>query len=623
MFFIESWDLLPAGLLAFTSLVYALIWLMSQWIIAWQFLQVWLARLGIQGPLGLAIAGCCVVPLWGSAMLLLVLLEIATKPLLAFLHMVTLGGGICLWVQFFLKTKASLRVKEVIKETMVRNWALMLLLVFSAFFAAHPQWLYDQFAYHLVVPKFILLEGSPYERIADMHLFYTGPFEFSTAWLGSLVYNETALVGLVQVYTFLVFLGIVGCVVMGLNTWEASVRSIFSWGLFVALSLVWVYPDQALIHQAKPAGLILAIFMCIFAVLRVFPQAPFLTLAIGLAALVPSLKLTGLAGCLALIPVLLFEIYRSKRLKVGWNPIFTLGVIAFGLTGWFRLKGGATPFFPVDLQLWENNGFAMSFGFWYKDQTLIDKLMGVLTYLGQELYLLPFLGCIIFGIWRQGGIRDIETFKSLFLFLGAFVCIWPFVFWDGVYARFVVPFTAALYLGALFAWLELRSNKIQKVALALLGIAAILHGQLDVKAIRLMRFNQAVDARQSLNEIHPVPGSRFLNAELGNPMVVLSDENTKYFLNHTVVSHAATQRERSYWKAVDLYLKQNQPLPKEVGALMLSSNKPSTDHPSLRLLAKKLEKQWKRIEVAQSILFIRPSAVSKPTAASKSKSLGL
>lgn len=86
------------------------------------------------------------------------------------------------------------------------NLPFLLLLLLWSTFAAMPQWIYDQFNYHLAVPRLAMNWGNPAAAMVDGHLFATGLFELSIAPLWSLCFGEVFSSAVAQSYCFFLML---------------------------------------------------------------------------------------------------------------------------------------------------------------------------------------------------------------------------------------------------------------------------------------------------------------------------------------------------------------------------------------------------------------------------------
>src|SRR5437588_28637 len=86
-------------------------------------------------------------------------------------------------------------------ERYVVGAALFVQVVFILF-AAHPQRIYDQLNYHLVVGELVVRDGQPFTGAWDPHAMFTGVVEWGLSWHRSWGGSKLFFHGLAQIAVY-------------------------------------------------------------------------------------------------------------------------------------------------------------------------------------------------------------------------------------------------------------------------------------------------------------------------------------------------------------------------------------------------------------------------------------
>ncbi len=431
--------------------------------------------------------------------------------------------------------------------------------------AAHPQWLYDQLAYHLVVPNLLVQGLHPDALIIDSHLALTGPFEWCCANLGLIFKNPHLLIGASQFYAWI--LHVVGISFLLRMFAKNSPLNLTTMCLllFSSVVLLTCFLEPDLKYLVKPDFLI-AIMMawCLMALSTVeYENTKGLLVTMAFAAM--SLKSTALLPAGIILCILTAKIFRTKCLRKEWNFIW-VGIGVLALICLYRLRLGASPFFPVDRKIiassfatpnatmyWtsiggeQNNAwllglilicehlltsplyigfFTLGFLPWYDRLRLKDKV------LNQKVFYFVGFALVFFliGTLFVNATSSFRFFASGYLVLALFPV--GYFFESNVFLRF--PWSAFIILMGVFA----------------------VSSQTDVALIRMMRFNLVTSSQSMTQQVAMFEPSEFLN-KLHITGIVPSNDQTKYYLKAAVLTHTLSPREIWYWNDIEQNLKVN------------------------------------------------------------------
>ncbi len=373
-------------------------------------------------------------------------------------------------------------------------WRLGLLMQGIAWlFAAHPQRLYDQLNYHLVVGQLVVRDGQPFTGAFDPHVGFAGLIEYALAWHRAIAGSRLLFNGMAQVAVMLATVPIL--IACGMKLGRASLGLLGL--LFVALP--GLIPEATILRMAKPDGILLTGAVLLLTLLARAPQG-WAYAAMALSALMLGCKLTFGHAMIGL--ALALVIVRPPVGKVRpWLPLLGIGFSGLALQLAKNAKLFGNPVYPVAASLFPSS---------YSDATTRAYWKHIAF--GGHARLTGWLGPFLFGrdagglwfvlalaialiVWRRPTRREsfgqIETPRALagvIGFIAAVWATWPIFYGGYIPARFVGPFTGALFV--LFLLLQSRVGTADRRWFTLAcACAALLSSQLDRSIPGLLRGN--------------------------------------------------------------------------------------------------------------------------------------
>lgn len=221
---------------------------------------------------------------------------------------------------FVLITGAVLCLKDISKSPIrfSDNRYIWPFLGFITFFAAVPYLRYDQWNYHLAIPKYLSLLGKLPENIYDDHIYFTGGYEFLVGLFRLFSTNDIYFQSFVNVFSLLSFLLITyGALnrlykVIGFNK-STSILPLTSLILFL-------FPDFMALSNAKADILLMPIALYTLALYPFSKSASFKdSIFFGIALTIPlALKITWLVFAAALGLVFIVDMVLRRQ----WKHIF-------------------------------------------------------------------------------------------------------------------------------------------------------------------------------------------------------------------------------------------------------------------------------------------------------------
>ena len=485
----------------------------------------------------------------------------------------------------FFTTKYCIQSKFTSFEKIVFFFTLAL---FSShtLLSAHPQWMYDQLAYHLVIPNLIVYNLPLKTFIIDSHLALTGPLEWGFSNLGLMIKNQHLLIGSSQFYTWLLnSTGIFALLMIGTKRKVKTFTQIFLVAL-LTLTILTCFPEPDLKFLTKPDFLVAIMCLwCILALARTSLRSLGSIFAMAFSAL--SLKSSALLPAGIILVFAMFILVNSKFTK---RNLFI--VVSIALSGFvplllfciYRVQLGASPFFPVDRKVIESlysNINALNYwatiggetnNHWWLSMLLIIK--NICT---SPLFLtLIIVSAIQRVLLKKSDVMSVsKTSKYLAIFAAVFFTLGCIV----VNATSSYRFFASGYLAvALLIAIYLLDNLhpiLEKIIFVALLIPICISSQTDVAIIRILRFNATTLEESMAEQIPMFRPSQILN-NLQITGLVPSNDQTKYYLNLPVLTHTLSPAEIAFWEDIKLHLADHK-IPNYINAIIeVADVKPTT-----------------------------------------------
>lgn len=476
-----------AVILSFLAQLAAGVWLFCQYRLVSGTLRPYLGKaLSLDGS-GLSLVCLLMGPaIWGSLSILNIL--VVPNPSLANLLLGLLSIfmlPLCVWKRRL--SRQGLRALQFEKSL----WVFLPLALLWSLTAALPQWIYDQYNYHLAVPRLALVWGNPATHMVDGHLFVTGLLEFSIVPLWTMVFGEVFASAVAQSYCF--FLMLSGTFLF-VKTLYARRRPNAALLLCASLILLGNLPDLCLAYIFKPDGPLIIVFLLAF-YLVLERRSWTIANLVFFAGLALGLKNVAIHGLLVLAAVSILRCGRGfwrrpEALAIGMGLLFCVPLWVY------RILQGGTPFYPADAIVWPDilpEGVAASWhSIAFPEHEVGLKRWSGLPNLLAEMPLLA-LAIAVAGVAfifknrtllprDQHAQRRLLDWMTCLIF---FLASWPLFYYSGIYPRFLAPLTGLLFLAFLMTaenfWLA-RRRVFYGLALVLL-----LNSGTDVKLITLKR----------------------------------------------------------------------------------------------------------------------------------------
>jgi len=381
-------------------------------------------------------------------------------------------------------------------ERYVVGAALFVQVVFILF-AAHPQRIYDQLNYHLVVGELVVRDGQPFTGAWDPHAMFTGVVEWGLSWHRSWGGSKLFFHGLAQIAVY--FATVPALILAGL----LLARPTALWFAALCLALPGVVPENSILRMAKPDGVVLALVALALAVL------PRSTLAaLGLCLLSMACKASAFHGALALGAAAVAVGYRR-----GTPWIALLGAAALAVQLCKNALVFANPVYPALGALfpsWATDAWTEQYwrGFAFEHLPRWRGWLGPVFFLWPARVLAGML--LIAAVWQRP-----RQVKPIVVFAASYAVLWPLFYGGTIPARFVSPFSA----GLLVLWWLLVASLAQparrRVEILSLLLAITVCG-LGWAAMNIVKWNHAsaVDAyAMQWPRIH-APEKFFFDAKL-------------------------------------------------------------------------------------------------------------
>lgn len=499
----------------------------------------------------LALSLFSIIPFYGTLTLVCLLLGLMDRYFLVTLFLSLTVWGAWLSVRFsYLKSTCW----NNLKAQSYSWWIWVLIGVckgIELLFTAHPQRLYDQLSYHLVIPKRLLL-GSIGDF--DPHLYMGSVFEYALLWPRLFFDHDILQISIGQCAVYVSVLGTV--FLAGISLFHR-----YSWAI---LLMFLIYPafvaNPEMFSIAKSDAFLFAgtsLLLCAYH----DEEKDFLSLFAVLAAMLCAFKFTAIHLLLAFLPLgLLSGLHKQHKLWTRYLLLTLPGGFALLLVLIKNLSFDLSPLYPVDTKFLSD--FAMSgpsFHSHWKhvafpvSSSYLDNLPAGLKFILRNPYLLFWLLALLLNIPKRASntVVDSKTKNSKAIgicsFILSFSLLWPLFYDRNIYTRFISPMPAAwLFLGM---WGYAHLPRPRQKGLAILGVLLALSGsQIDSMLIKMWRWNQ-VSAVDSLN----LQNTRIIVTQKVNTLttkddLILVDDIEKYFFKAKVLFGTLTLREQGVWQ---------------------------------------------------------------------------
>lgn len=565
----------PPIITALLGIILSLAWFLT----GTALLAAWLKRCRLDSLTALTAAWFLWLPVAGVAMMPFALSGYAHRQLLLIINLGIVAGGILLLLtqrrhglpDFLSGLRSQLRPdgeRRRGSDVPIKAMLWLTLAVFSllALYAAHPQRLYDQLNYHLVLAKRVVLLGQPVQTALDSHIFFCGPVEYAFAWLAALYPDQFFLISAGQLLIFISACGTLAgslLILLRHHVEHGSTRMLLA-GI-VAPMIIALIPNPEIIRIAKPDALALSGSVLILACLST-PKLRRFGLILGLTAAAIAVKITFLHAALALLPLLALMALGHGRERRPWFqsgdwPLFLMGcILILAVLGKNMLLAG-TPLYPADARFFSTDlADGLTRQYWrevaFGGQTqFLQSWLGPLLLLQKSWALAVLLATLILvaliDSWqRRRSWRQMKEVQAILLFLAAYTLLWPLFYRGDIFPRFVAPATGAFMVLTALLLRDLPANWHRGMQ-ALLFIIMLAVSGVEVELAKIWKWNRqsAFDAMaQQFPALHAAEWVNQRGADAGS--LILVDDPAVYFYDFRTLYSVITPRERRIWEAL-------------------------------------------------------------------------
>lgn len=475
---------------------------------------------------------------------------LTNRPLLLFLQLAILVLGIRLIV------KARERLVSYISglaRPLPRYTVLLSALWLGAFllYAAHPQRLYDQLSYHLVIAKRLLTLGNPFGH--DSHLWIAGPVEFAFVWHRNLLPDDLMQIALAQSAVYLAAVGgMLAAFFLGVEHAgrRYSKRTLPLLVLATIMTLPVFIPNSEAVNIAKPGAILMAGCALMLA-LTARKQIQWLPIAIFMSLVFISTKATFLHAAIAGLSLLTFRGLR-RGLDAYHPGLFVLGGLCLVATVAKNFFETGHFLYPADgrfiqsvfsdlrtVEYWQNIAFGKTEGglhAWLGPFHLMKRNPAALAWL------------VVLGVTAIVARVNLNTAtKSILLFLACYTLLWPVFYSEHIYSRFVAPAVGALLL----LGCQLLAAAPPRMHLSLITLSILLAlsvSQLEVVATKIYKWNKSTSHAAFYSQYPRIETARQLASLNINGNLLIADDTAKFFFNKPVLHGTLIPRERQLWQ---------------------------------------------------------------------------
>jgi hypothetical protein len=512
-------DALPPAALATVAVVAA-----AAWQLAGTAVMLYLVPRALPDGWRVAVAAAIWLPISGAIAMALSLIHLAGRASLLVGTALVVAASLKN-VRWMLRQPMSLENTKSWEKWLVRG-ALLAQLVFI-FFATHPQRIYDQLNYHLIVGDLVVRDGQPFTGAWDPHAMFTGVVEWALAWHRSWTGSKLLFHGLAQIAVY--FATVPALILAGLLLGRPSPV----WFAILCLALPGVVPENSILRMDKPDGLVLTLVALALALLPRSTPA-----ALALCFLAMACKLTAFHAALALGAAALATGFR----RGGAFPLLLAGVAAFALQLTKNALVFGNPVYPALGSIfpsWATDAWSEE----YWRGVAFQHLSRWTGWLGPFLLLWPgrvlaglLVATLVFTRKKPQGLRHV------LVFLAAFAITWPLFYGGYIQPRFVSAFSA----GLLVLWWLLHENAPDRRAEIISVCLAITVCGFGWALMNIAKWN-----RHSAVDAYALQWPRIHTARTLNPMLdpndtVVADAPEKFFFGAKLLfEEPLSPRERA------------------------------------------------------------------------------
>lgn len=370
-------------------------------------------------------------------------------------------------------------------------------------YSAIPYLRFDQWNYHLVIPKYISLLSNLPTPIYDDHIYFTGAYEFVFVLFRLFTDNDLYVQSSVNVFSVLAFVLITIGALKNLSWLDRETNSLTI--LTTALILV-LFPDFMALSNAKADILLVPIGLY---ALALYPSTKIPKgsgqILFGLIMTIPLLlKITWLTYAAALGLVFIIDKSIQKQwMQIKYSAlgaIVCLPPIALILyKTWYFLGNPLHPmqnflfssgyWSPQEQAYWNNiNRFVTSFNDWY------SSLAGIVWFYIVRLsdYLVLIAGSLILAISHRIELKPLwqkhqKIFKISASTLFVFILIWPLAYGTSVkFERFKESSFALILPVLVFSLLALKSKPTTLKIICFIALLAA--SKIDLRVMGMARY---------------------------------------------------------------------------------------------------------------------------------------
>jgi hypothetical protein len=417
-------------------------------------------------------------------------------------------------------------------------------------FAAHPQRLYDQLNYHLVVGDLIVRQGQPFYAL-DAHVSFAGVIEYAFAFHRAWTDSRLAFVALAQVAVMAVTIPLlIGCC---LRLGRGSL------GLFAVLGLALpgLIPETFMLRMAKPDGIALTAAVVLLALLVDAP-AGWRHAAIALSAMFIACKLTFVHAIIGLTAAWAVARPPSGKRRE-WLPLVAVGLACAALQFGKNALLFENPLYPMAATIFPSPASDEATSvLWrlvaFENNSRFTGWLGpILVGRDGAALLLLVLVAASFALWsrwrglpQSSSADDARRSATVGAFLLAFWVVWPLFYGGTIAPRFTGPFWGGLLV--LFVLLFARVNDLvqKKRLLVVCATIALFSSQLDRSVPGLVRAN-LTSAEEAFAQQWPrLRTAALLNSRTRPLDTVIADRPEKLFFDARLLMHdPLSPRERA------------------------------------------------------------------------------
>lgn len=411
-------------------------------------------------------------------------------------------------------------------ERFVVGGALFVQVVFILF-AAHPQRIYDQLNYHLVVGELVARDGQPFTGAWDPHAMFAGVVEWGLAWHRSWGGSKLFFHGLAQMAVY--FATVPALILAGL----LLARPTPLWFAALCLALPGVVPENSILRMAKSDGVVLTLVALALCVLPRSTPA-----ALGLCLLSMACKLSAFHGALALGAAAVAVGYRRGA---PWLALLGAAALAVQLSK--NAVVFANPVYPALGALfpsWATDAWTEQYwrGFAFEH---LPRWRG---WLGPFFFLLParvLAGMLLIAaVWQRP-----RQVKPIVVFAASYAVLWPLFYGGTIPARFVSPFSAGLIVLWWLLVAGLAQPARRRVEILSLLLAVTVCG-LGWAAMNIVKWNRASAVDAYAMQWPRIHTARALQPLLEPTDTIVADAPEKFFFDAKLLyEEPLSPRERA------------------------------------------------------------------------------